>query len=145
MGSVKCRTSRAIALDRAIGHAATVMSRAVLGIGVTTNRTTNPSALVPGVPLRGAPALALTHPNGGQQWAAVEMYSLLSLRKRSGYLYSSALAKYSPLSAPPTTSSFWLGNNVAVCPDLATLMLPVDANVPAPGLYSSALASARSP
>ena len=37
-------------------------------------------------------------------------------------------------------STFPLGNNVAVWPSLATVMLPVAVNVPAAGSYSSALA-----
>ncbi len=59
--------------------------------------------------------------------------------------YSSALARSSPLSSycPPATSTIPLSNNVAVCFSLATVMLPVAANVRAVGSYSSALERKR--
>jgi len=51
--------------------------------------------------------------------------------------YSSALARYGYelLLAPCAISTFPLGNNVAVWPHLATVMLPVVVNVPWLGSY----------
>ena len=54
--------------------------------------------------------------------------------------YSSALARTTTLSLfPPAMSTFPLGNNVAVWPPLATVMLPVAVKVLLAGSYSSAL------
>jgi hypothetical protein len=60
---------------------------------------------------------------------------------RSRYSNNSALARKLPLaSTPPTTSTFPLPSNVAVCAARGANMLPVGVKVPLTGLKSSALA-----
>ncbi len=71
-------------------------------------------------------------------------------------LYSSALARalsklpasqpYAwPLQPPPATSTWPSDSRVAVCPDRATFIAPVAAQVPAAGSYSSALVTCSKP
>jgi hypothetical protein len=60
-----------------------------------------------------------------------------------GPLYSSALVLMVGKSDPPAASAIPLDSNVAVCRALALLRLPVTAQAPLAGSYSSALAKAK--